>query len=803
MLRRFERIKDCGIFEDFRWDASLPELARINVIFGCNGTGKTSLAGALDGLRHPPGGEGYQRISLAVEDTSGARTTGFNDDAIFDRVHVFSEHYVDRSHRFSPAAADMDAVLTIGERPVDAENRLEELREKVTAKTAQLDAASQAQADAERAVDSAFRRISQEVVDMASRAGGRWHSKSNFSTRVVRTAFGGSHDVWAELTEDALRDYASVINSDKLEALPENDFTAAVPNGLDARLSAALSATPTSIVLDTLAAHPEATSWVDSGRHLHSGVDNCIFCGSGLTEERKSMIEKHFSDEVERLQATLETIARELDQVLLGIDRASNTIPAKGLFYEDLRPRADVAAMSLRSELSALKEWVEIAKGRVKAKAANVLGVVDSSVQSPPNAPGADLLALRREHNSRAEGHEALVNQAAVAIERHYLKKSEATVSEQSVLAETKRAETTHLESELEVCRDQIATLENVEGDPMPTAKVLTEEVARLLGRSELKFESVDGRYRVSRFGVPAIGLSVGERTAITLVHFLESVARFDPSRGKPIVVIDDPVSSLDSDIFMGVSTYIWAEAIVKPHIDQLILLTHNFELFRQWDIQLDGLHQSRGRDPATQLTFREQYPARLFEIRSRHVTRGGRTKRQPVLAPWPPSEQSRRKVRSTYHHAFICVASALQNLNEDDSLENRLDAQLLFPNVIRRMLETFLAFKRPEWVGDFNGAMRKSADILTSSGYNGDPNALRLRLTRYAHAHSHDEDPTTDKTVSPEEIATAIASVFEFMNQIDEGHFSGLCTVVGIMPSELLPPPPPELQQESEPVMT
>jgi wobble nucleotide-excising tRNase len=792
MLRRLEHIKNCGIFEAFRWDTSLPELARVNVIFGRNGTGKTCLAGALDGLRNAQDNDGFERVSVVLtESATGTRSTGFNDDSIFDRIHVFSEHYVARSHRFTPAAAEMEAVLTLGERPVDAENRLEELRELVKSKTEKRDQATKAERDARQAIETTYGQVSQKVVDAASHAGGRWHSRSNFSAGVVRKAFENPQSTWAELTEDALREKIGLINSDESEALSAAELVVGVPADFGDRLATALSATPSTVILDTLAAHPEATSWVNNGRHLHGSTDTCIFCGSGLTNERKSLIDQHFSDEVEKLQATLQGIIRELERIAASIEQALAAIPSKGLFFEDLRPRYEAAAESLRAELTALKEWVSREKRRAEAKAENVLSAVDATVEAPPTVEGAEILDLRNEHNARAESHDSLVKAAAEAVERHYLKQAEAAIKESADLAAAKAAEREAHDSELEEYSGKITTLENVDGDPMPSAKVLTEEVARLLGRSELRFEPVGDRYRVLRFGEPAVGLSAGERTAITLVHFLECVAKSDVSNGKPIVVIDDPVSSLDSDIFMGVSTYIWTEAVVKDHIEQLILLTHNFELFRQWDIQVESLHAGGKK-------LIELYPAQFYEIKSRHATVAGQTKRCPMITRWPPSEAARKKVRSTYHHAFISVAEALKNLAEDDSLENRLDAQLLFPNVVRRMLETFLAFKRPDWVGNFNGAMRNSAELLADAGYRGDPDALRLRLTRYAHAHSHDDDPSTDTMISPDEVATAISAVFEFMNQIDPEHFKGLCRTVGIDPGELLPEPPPEVQEDS-----
>ena len=184
---------------------------------------------------------------------------------------------------------------------------------------------------------------------------------------------------------------------------------------------------------------------------------------------------------------------------------------------------------------------------------------------------------------------------------------------------------------------------------------------------------------------------------------------------------------------------------------------------------------------------FKDVYPAEFYEIRSPYLSQDGMNKRSPLLAKWPPSDQARKMIRSTYHHAFIALVDARMHLQADDSVENRLNAQLLFPNVIRRVLETFLAFKHPEWVGNLNSAMRKSADLLRASGYQGDADALRLRLTRYAHAYSHSESPATDITVSPDEVGSAISSVFEFMNCLDQAHFAGLCEVVEIQPEELL----------------
>ena len=788
MLRRLDWIKGCGNFENYRWEGSLPDLQRINVVYGPNGSGKTSLAGALDGLRNAADGEGDKRLSITLEDAGSRRTTNGNDDGMFDRVHVFSEHYVERSHRFTPAEAEMDAVLTIGEKAADAEARLEDLRLKVQTQTDERDKAILAMRTADESIEEAYDRVAQQVVDAASKAGGRYHSRSNFSTRVVKTEFGRTdHSAWIEFTDRDFEKNVGIINADKAEELAEVPLDVSVPVDLHKHLTTALSTTPTTIVLESLRENPAATPWVDEGRHFHDGMNTCIFCGSELTDERRALIDQHFSDAVRLLQGELRSLSFGLDDIVSKVDAAIAAIPTRGLLFEDLRTRYDEPARRLRDELQVLKKWAIEAKNRAELKRSNALIEVDSNLEEPPAVNGSELTNLRQEHNERVSKHDELVQAAAKAVELHYLKRAEDDVNKCVAGTKTARSAVENLNTKLFDLNSEIASLESIEGDPIPSAKVLTEEVARLLGRNELKFEAVGERYRLTRDGVPAVGLSAGERTAITLVHFLETVVRFDATKGKAIVIIDDPVSSLDSDIFMGVSTYIWNEAIVKDHIAQLILLTHNFELFRQWDVQLDFLHRS-GRDKVTGEKMTDLYPAELFELRSKHVTRAGKVKRAPVIAHWPPSEAARKKVRSTYHHGFIMIANTLRNLNDDDSLENRLDAQLLFPNVVRRMLETFLAFKRPEWVGDFNGAMRNSAQLLKDADYQGDANALRLRLTRYANAFSHGETPVTDITISPDEVKTTIESVFVFMHQIDRPHFLGLCEVVGIAPESVLP---------------
>lgn len=785
MLRRFESIKGCGIFEDYKWNSSVPDFERINLIYGTNGSGKTSLSRALDALSSDGAGSANVSIRMSNADKTNDRVSSRVHDAEFDRIFVFSDGYVNRSHDFG-GDTEVEAVLTLGERTVEDEKRVAELTGLIETAEAELAKATKADRDAEKALDDEYKSVAQTIVTALHRAGGSYASNSNYSKAQARAKFSGSHADWV-LLSDADKDAAlATVNSDERAKVPSKTYSFGVREGLAAEAADALILSPVSVVLDTLQSHQAAASWVERGRHLHEGIDQCIFCGGTLTDQRKQQIEQHFSDEVEAAQRLVDGLIREVETAQTTVEQLLGDGAIAGSLFEDLRTGFQTAHDAAKAEVEQVADWLAGLLGALQTKRSNVVAPVAFEVGTAPAIDGSALEAAIKAHNERVAQHATLVQAAAKKVELHLLKEAETRVAGLVTAAADAAQVKVELEAALVKDREEVAALENVEGDPLPSAEVMARELTRILGRSELSFELLpDGKhYRVTRHGRPARDLSTGERTAITLIHFLESVKRADTGQAKPIVVIDDPVSSLDGGSAMGISTYIWSEVVSKSHIEQVFLLTHNFELFRQWDIQIDGLPGgTQRRGPVNNRGF----TSNCYELIAPHRDHDGTPKRVPAFILWPPSEDTRVKVRSAYHHAFITTARAHIALADDATMERKLDAQLLYPNVLRRMLETFLAFKSPTTVGNFTTAMRDHGAALEAAGYQGDADALRLHLTRFTHTNSHAESPETDLTVSSDEVGAIIAAVFTFMNALDPAHFAGLCSVVGVEPSDLV----------------
>lgn len=773
-ILKIDEMNNCGHFKRFRWPNNLENFKRINVIYGPNGSGKSSFSRAFEVIGQE-GFSGIQEMTFSYEDELGnqKQTTLGSEQELSDRIFVYSDRYVEKGHSFRTDPS-LVSVLTVGERTVEDERKLNKVQNDLETARNERSSAIAKEKRTEKNIKDLYSSVSDSVVSAVSAAGGRWRNKSAFNVQKVKQAFEDDSSKWIKLSEEEKGEKIALVNSAKMDAIDVPAVDLNLINFSVEELKRLLSATPVSQMLDTLRQHPEASTWVQEGLKFHKEAEVCIFCSNSLSEKRKEEISQHFSDEVEKLQLSLETMLAEMTSAKDMYSDLLTKLPDVRFFSNNLKDSFRSARESVEQQFQTFQESVDTNIAIVNRKLTNVLVSVDDSPLALPDINFSNVFSVIEEHNRVVDNRDRLIGEAARAVEEHYLQINHQNLQGlKNELREYTKV-LLHLDTEIDRLEKEQAALLNREGDPLPAAETMTSRVAEILGRSELNFNvTPDGeRYQVTRNGQPAKELSTGERSVIMLVYFLERVARYDKPQ-KPIVVIDDPVSSMDSNSFMGISTYIWSKMTNQQLVDQVFLLTHNFELFRQWDIQLEGAGNS--------------VKSQLYEIRSEYQrSEGGSSERQPSIQSWPPSKAARKKVRSSYHQMFMSIAEAKRKLEHEDNLDNRLDAQLLFPNVIRRLLETFLAFRDPNAVGSFFDSMRNATAQLRESSYRGDADALILRLIRYSHAYSHSETPESDAMIAPDEVHTAIAAVFTFIEALDPLHFKGMCKVLNLKATDL-----------------
>lgn len=779
----FASVSEAGVFDSYRQNKDQAPFRRVNVIYGPNGSGKSTFARIFQKASTGSNEKGTTVFEVS-EPAEGASKKLSNLDS-HANVFVFSDDFVDRNHRFNEGTPTLEAILTLGEKSIDLEAQFDAAIKQQTQLVADIEEARAQVASLEREQAATLTRVSTSVVDHLSRVS-IYRSRGHYSSGTVKARFSGDRAQWVILDQQVLAEKLQIVQSENKDAIDLDALSVQVPKILEP-IKELLDSNPVSSLLDSLILRPEASEWVDSGRKFHVAAEHCLYCGGTLTSERRASIEAHFNDLVKQVQFEIDSRREEVNRIIVQCQSAISALPDHRLTFEDLQPRYRATGKIYTDSLSELMNWLHDITDALIAKRANTLTVLDTDIRQQPVLRFEQFAEVIEAHNIRVSTYAETISVTAGAIEQHLLASEVGGYDSVSLKLVSQQELLAALMKKLSDLNDLMSTLNAVEGDPLPSAENLTTEVAKLLGRDELKFIAIDDKYEVYRHGQAAVYLSRGERTAIALAHFLESVVNADASLGLPIVVVDDPVSSLDANVFMGVSSRLWNLAL-STKIDQFFLLTHNFDLFRQWDLQLAQLNKKS-----------ELFSHLMLELKVAHKQVEGRPIRRAELVEWPETPIVRDKVRSTYHHNFILLVGAYQQLRVNDTIETRLDAMALMPNVIRRVLETFLAFKRPGSVGQFSEAMRGMDALLIENGYMGDATALRQTLSRFSNAYSHDESPETDVNVNSEEIKAALLSLFTFMHQLDREHFIGLCSILHLNATDLILEDAERKDQESQ----
>lgn len=300
------------------------------------------------------------------------------------------------------------------------------------------------------------------------------------------------------------------------------------------------------------------------------------------------------------------------------------------------------------------------------------------------------------------------------------------------------------LKTKISKTDNEISQLSPEKRDYKKTVEEINKNLKQFLYREELMFEAVENGgkgYYITRnsSGEFAKSLSEGEKTAVALVYFLSKLKEenFDLSKG--IIVIDDPISSLDSNSIFQ------AFGFIKSNIrktSQVFILTHSFDFFKHikhW--------------------FKRDYKcnAEFFMIKNFY-------EQEKRMAKISPLDEMLRKYNSEYQYLFKKLLHTSKNM---DSLEEVYP----LPNVARKFMETFLPFKFPEETNhdEFFSRAREEANF--------DSGKIE-KIKRFINAHSHaDIDGMTSWDISRwSESKEIIQDILGLVENLDENHYKGLC---------------------------
>lgn len=479
---------------------------------------------------------------------------------------------------------------------------------------------------------------------------------------------------------------------------------------------------------------------MEAGLQLHRshGAVDCEFCAQGLPPNRISALSEHFSIEDQRLKSEIEN-AQALGTRILHAIR-SVALPAKSALYSELRPEWTSKEADFQIAQTDLIDQIDAVQSLLARKLTERTVSLEPTEVIEPSGFVAAIDAMSeivKRHNAKSADFERAKVEARTALETHYLSGIHGQIVELDAEIENKRRNIVKLTNgstdsgdvrSLDAIRALIAERKATISSAHAGSAELSKRIATFLGRTDLTFESIDQGYRVLRRGKVAKRLSEGEKTAIAFVYFIVHLSDNDFNIRDGIVVIDDPISSLDSSSIYQAFSFL--KNAVKD-AKQVILLTHNFDFLKlllNWFSRINNKSHFM-------LVCSEENGVRQSRI--------------------APLDSLLEKHPTEYHYLF----KTLYQYKSDGTIQSCYH----IPNIARKVLETFLEFHVPA-----NGS---TYDQLSKINFDEDK---KTAIYKFTNDNSH----ITGKGFDPAIVAETqknVAYLLEMIEAAAPQHFNGL----------------------------
>jgi len=759
IITNIRSMQGMGIHADRNARSPTLNFRQYNLIYGFNGCGKSTLSRLFSSLQT---GKLHERLpagcSFEVASDDGA-FYGFptNPNGLEPRLLVFNTDYVEQNLQWSVGAAN--PVFYIGADQADAATELTRIEGEI----AKAETAKALAVEAEKAADKAFATFKRE---RARSIASRLHLGSR---KYEAPALAKDFQTWKDHTAPALTEEQLKAAEDTrqlAEPLPQVaaiEFDSAAIAAAYRFVVDMCSQSLATVALDEVQRHPDMLLWLKQGHEFHqaTALGNCLYCGNEISVERRAKLSAALDDSVDQFVSRLSRTAERLDRVLATVSNIAQAAPTSEALVAEVRTgyteKRNLVAQRVDAAVSSLAALQEVVNAKLARPAS------PSDLRDLPDEPAfeavaqelAEVITLTNDvvtrHNDIVSNFAKHKEDAETAIRRHYTVDCRGEFAAHAGELEAATADLTTKTETLGQLQASATDLRQKIRAHGPAATAINKLVASYLGHSELTIHPVEQGYQLHRHGGPIIGMpSEGEKTAIAIAYFLSSIEADNRKLKDAIVVIDDPVSSLDTRALN------FACSLVRSRLEkaaQVFVLTHNLQCMNEfrkaWKLKARPLQE--GKQPSATFLFID---AAIPE---------GQIRRLSTIVEMP---KLLREYDSEYHFLFSHVLRFVDSPNAYD------DHGYMLPNVMRRVLDVFLAFKCPGSSGLAGQLAKLYADY---PDLDRDKLSALERLTQVESHSDNLDDLLSFSSMTIEETQAAANALLEMMQDVDAKHLTGL----------------------------
>lgn len=748
-ISQIASLRGLGVFRDNKSVAEAPLFQRYNLIYGFNGSGKTTLSRVLASFESGAlSAELPQDSRCEIRLSDGSTISPDATPGLTDRIVVFNEDFIERNLRWKDGTAN--PVFYLGKEQGDLAKKLEGVEGDLRQLRPQKE-------EAERIYERASRSFTNHKRDAAriiaeGLALGRRYDSSNLTADYENGPYVATDELPEEQQQQARNTISQASPLPKCDPLGVLDFRLAA---IASEARSLLGQTLGTMTVEDLQNHPEMMKWIGDGLAYHRNHDltSCLFCGNEIGEGRFKALASAIDARYERLVNEVERLQSRTESLRERISETEAALPSENDISEGFRSDFRKAADSLRVTLSAGDDHIRKILGALSQKAAtpNVAIKTEELIMVAGERAWDETLSRHAaaiddtiaNHNLSHDGFARIQEEARATLKRHFLAAGQERYDELRREASRAKAAFENLARRVEKLVNDGEELRRQMRKHGGAAGLINQMVRSYLGHSELELGTLDEGYELRRNGRTIRGpLSEGEKTALAICYFLATLDAEGRKRQDLIIVIDDPVSSLDTKALN------YAFSIIKSAVSeaaQVIILTHNLHFMNEAKKWLKPF--ARADNPSANLMFLDA------------VQPDGSETRQTSIKEMP---RYIREYESEYQYLFHLV---LRFLRTSDGI----GYFYVMPNALRKVLDVFLAFKVP----GSSGLSDKVKRIAGGLGDDFDQGRI-LALDRLVQLESHADnldDLVTYSSMTVEETRDAAEALLAVMEIVDKPH--------------------------------
>ncbi len=626
-IKHIDTIKNMAVFHDFKWEKSLPNekngataFSTINILYGRNYSGKTTLSRIFRAMETEELSDKFKNPSFNVTLANGIQVTQTTLTNHGKQIRVFNEDFVRDNLRFitnpddsiEPFAIlgddnnkiEKDIAKLEGELGSNEEGKQTGLYAKKIKAMLILSEKRQAHENAENNLE---KKLSYKATD--KKIGIKYRSErfgdQNYNIQKLKSDIRKVQNTsYQPLNNEQLGQSENLISEKVLQQIPPFHAPSLNTSSL-ADLTKALvtKKISESDKINELVKDAVLHRWAHKGRALHKNKrDNCAFCGNLISDERWTKLDKHFDEESEILERNLDALVSEIEEEK---DTVSSTLKInKNSFYSKFHETFDELDSTLQGAIIKHSKFLNSLISQLTTRKDSILYPI--SFERLDDAT-SDLIAawnsyeeIRQESNSFSSSLGSEQARAKNALRLKEVSDYLVTIQYDEVLSSIENLKCKYDKAKIKLRRIEekinqkegmVASKKRELNDEENGAKKVNKYLNNFFGHQFLSLEAKkdeageDGskqiRFEVIRDGKKAYHLSEGECSLLSFCYFLAKLDDIDTKDVKPIIWIDDPVSSLDGNHIFFIFSLINAEIVSSGRFDQLFISTHNLDFLK------------------------------------------------------------------------------------------------------------------------------------------------------------------------------------------------------------------------------